>query len=149
MSHVTGTHKGQDLHAFEVEIGFTAVACKRLGEAVLLAGLRVLNSHSLYTPPLHRHAVWLTVTVPADKVATTKVLMGDALWRMPARFAAGNTPPMPTWGELRDQVEALLATHKGPHLPCGHPVATLTFDAVDGARYTCPLCKQQQAKEGA
>lgn len=146
MSHVTGTRAGQDLHAFEVILGYSHAAAERLGKSMLMHGLRV---ERVWVPHgfVRGHAVHLIVTVPEANVQAAKTMMGDADWTEPARPAAGSSPPVPTWGELRDQVEALLATHKGPHLPCGHPVALLVFDSVDGARYTCPLCKQQQAEE--
>lgn len=145
--YVTGTQAGKDIHAYEVEISYTAAACKRLGEATLLAGLRVAASHSLHNPPGHRHSVTLMVLVPEDRVDRAKELMGDAFWRTPTRPTVDNVPPPPTWGELRDMVQELLKAHRGQELPCGHPVATLVFDPVDGTKYTCPLCKQQQAEE--
>jgi hypothetical protein len=144
---VTGTHKGQDLHAFEVTISYSHAAAERLGMAILKHGLQVTQA---WAPNgfVRGYAVHLIVTVPEANVRAAQTTMGDADWRTPARVAAGSNSPSPTWGELRDQVQALLSTHKGPHLPCGHPVTLLVFDSVDGARYTCPLCKQQ-AREDA
>lgn len=148
MAYIIGTQAGQDLHAFEVTLSYSHAAAERLGKATLMHGLRV---GQVWAPHgfVRGHAVHLIVTVPEANIRAARAMMGDVDWTEPTRPVAGNTPPIPTWGELRDQVQALLATHTGPHLPCGHPVALLVFDAVDGARYTCPLCKQQQAKEGA
>lgn len=89
----------------------------------------------------------LSATVPASKVEAAKTELGPRTeWRPPIRVSVGMERPAPTWGELRDQVEALLRDHRGPMLPCGHPVALLVFDGADGAIYRCPGCERDKAE---
>lgn len=67
----------------------------------------------------------------------------DRAWNQHQREIAC---PEHRWSPLRDQVDALLREHRGPMLPCGHPVALLAFDSVDGAIYRCPGCARDKAE---
>jgi hypothetical protein len=145
-AHIVGQRDGEDLHAFQVALDFTTPALARLGRAMVLHGLRVGTAFSLRRPPNPRDTIWLPVTVPASKVDAAKAELGrSAIWEHPVRASVGMGRPAPTWGELRDQVDALLREHRGPMLPCGHPMALLVFDGVDGATYRCPQCVRDKA----
>lgn len=148
MSHVIGTDNGSDVQAFEVCISYSRAACERLGMAILKHGLRVTRA---WAPNgfVRGIAIHLIVTVPADNILLVWAEIGDADWKVPARPSVPGRSPDPTWGELRDQVEALLKGHNGQMLPCGHPSVLLVFDPIDGATYTCPLCRRQQALEAS
>ena len=145
-AHIVGQRRGEDLHAFQVGLDFTNAAMQRLGRAIVLNGLRVGSAFSLQRPPSSRDTIWLSVTVPASKVDAAKAELGrSATWEHPVRASVGTERPVPTWGELRDQVDELLREHRGPMLPCGHPVALLVFDGADGATYRCPGCERDRA----
>ena len=149
-AHIVGQRDGEDLHAFQVALDFTTPALARLGRALVLHGLRVGSAFSLQRPPSSRDTIWLSVTVPASKVDAAKAELGkSAIWEHPVRASVGMERPAPTWGELRDQVEALLREYSGPMLPCGHPVALLVFDGADGATYRCPGCVRDIAELAA
>lgn len=148
MSHVIGTDNGSDVQAFEVCISYSRAACERLGRAVLLHQVRVSSVFHLGAgEPQRGYAMWMILTVPTRHLEAAKATLGDADWKEPARPSVSGMSPDPTWGELRDQVEALLKGHNGQMLPCGHPSVLLVFDSIDGATYTCPLCRRQQALE--
>ena len=145
-AHIVGQRDGEDLHAFELAIDFNNAAMARLGRAIVLHGLRVNSVFGLHNPPGHGHTVWTGVTIPASKVEAAKAELGARVeWRLPPRVRVGWTGPAPTWGELRDHVDALLREHRGPMLPCGHPVALLVVDGADGATYRCPGCERDRA----
>jgi hypothetical protein len=146
-AHIVGQRDGEDLHGFELAIDFTSAAMARLGRAIVLHDLRVINTFYVRPPPGPHHTIWMEVTIPASKVDAARAELGRSVssWGRPARPSAGIWPPTPTWGELRDQVDALLREHRGPMLPCGHPMALLVFDAVDGATYRCPQCVRDKA----
>lgn len=145
-AHIVGQRRGEDLHAFELALDFTSAAMSRLGRAIVLHGLRVGSVFSLRIPPGQGHTVWVSASIPASKVEAAKAELGGRVdWRLPPRVSVGMERPAPTWGELRDQVDALLREHRGPMLPCGHPVALLVFDGVDGTIYRCPQCARDKA----
>ena len=147
-AHIVGQLRGEDLHAFQIGLDFTNVAMQRLGRAIVLHGLRVSDTFCLQPPPGPHHTIWFSVTIPASKVAAAKAELGRSVssWEHPTRVGVGMYRPAPTWGELRDQVDALLREHRGPMLPCGHPVALLVFDGADGAIYRCPGCERDKAE---
>lgn len=146
-AHIVGQRDGEDLHAFQIGLDFTNAAMQRLGRAIVLHGLRVGSAGSLHSPPSQGHTIYLIVTIPASTVAAAKAELGNrAYWEFPVRASVPGHRPCPTWGELRDQVDALLREHRGPMLPCGHPVALLVFDGADGAIYRCPGCERDKAE---
>ena len=150
-AHIVGQRRGEDIHAFQVGIDFTGAAMQRLGRAIVLHDLRVSSTFCLQPPPGPHHTIWLAAMIPASKVEAVKAELGRSVssWEHPTRASVGMERPAPTWGELRDQVDALLREHRGPMLPCGHPVALLVFDGADGTLYRCPGCVRDVAELAA